>query len=96
MIVPYVDALGISPRAYVFTFSAVFMTLSFTHVVILGSLQAYTTEQLVQSVLAVIPAMAFVPVGSWLRQFIKPEVFGVLIRVILFVTAARLFYGAWF
>lgn len=95
VIVPYVDAIGANPRTYVFTFSAVFMSLSLTHLVILGSLQAYTPLLFGQSLLAVVPAMLFVPVGNWLRQFIRPEHFSVLIRTLLFVTAARLLYGAW-
>ena len=95
-LVPYVDALGVGPRAYVFSFATVFMCLSLTHLAILGSLQAYSSEQLLQSFLAVIPAMVFVPIGSWMRQYIRPEQFGVLIRIVLFLTAARLFYGAWF
>lgn len=95
VIVPYVDALGVAPRTYVFTFSLVFMSLSLTHFVILGALQAYSAEQLSQSLVAVVPAMLFVPVGSWLRQFIRPELFGVLIRILLFLTASRLLYGAW-
>ncbi|GIT15066.1 MAG: hypothetical protein CM1200mP36_08220 [Gammaproteobacteria bacterium] len=41
-------------------------------------------------------AMVFFPIGNWLRNFVRPELFGVLIRTVLFVTAARLFYGAWF
>ena len=96
ILIPYVDALGVGPRTYVFSFASVFMSLAMTHLVILGALQAYSAELLMQSLLAVIPAMAFVPIGGWLRNFIKPNVFGVLIRVVLFVTAARLFYGAWF
>ena len=95
VIVPYVDAIGAKPRTYVFTFSAVFMSLSLTHLLILGSLQAYTPLLFGQSLLAVVPAMLFVPVGNWLRQFIRPEHFSVLIRILLFVTAARLLYGAW-
>ena len=96
VLVPYVDALGVGPRTYVFAFATVFMSLALAHLTILGALQAYSAEQLMQSMLAVIPAMAFVPVGNWLRRYIRPELFGVMIRVLLFVTAARLFYGAWF
>ena len=95
-LVPYVDALGVGPRAYVFAFATVFMSLSLTHLTILGSIQAYSAEQLLLSLLAVILAMVFVPIGNWLRNFVRPELFGVLIRTVLFVTAARLFYGAWF
>jgi len=95
IIVPYVDALRPEPRLVVFIFSAVFFSLALTHFVILLMLQAYSLEQFSQSAVAVIPAMIFVPIGSWLRQFIPPEVFAVVIRVVLFTTAVRLLYGAW-
>lgn len=95
VIVPYVDAIGATPRVYVFTFAAVFMSLSLTHLVVLGSLQAYTPLLFGQSLLAVAPAMACVPVGGWLRRYIRPELFGVLIRLLLLVTAVRLLYAAW-
>ena len=96
IIVPYVDALGVAPRTYVFAFAAVFMSLSLTHLTILGVLQAYTLVQLSQSLLAVIPVMVFVPIGDRLRKYIHPDAFGVMIRAVLFVTATRLLYGAWF
>ena len=72
-----------------------FLSLALTHLVFVLALQAYTPLLLGQSLLAVVPAMVFVPVGDWLRQFIRPRHFTVLIRVVLFVTAARLLYGAW-
>ena len=95
VIVPYVDALGIPPRTYVFTFAAVFMSLSFSHLSILGIARAYPLEQLIESLLAVIPAMIFVPIGSWLRKYVPSSIFGRMIRVLLFVMAVRLFYTAW-
>lgn len=96
VIVPYVDALGVGPRTYVFAFSTVFMFLGFGHITILGVLGAYPQEQLIQSLIAVVPAMFFVPIGRRLRNYIHPDTFGLLIRVVLFVTAVRLFHGAWF
>ena len=95
VLVPYVDAIGANPRTYVFALAAVFLSLALTHLVFLLALQAYTPLLFGQSLLAVVPAMVFVPVGDWLRQFIRPRHFTVLIRVVLFVTAARLLYGAW-
>ena len=91
VLVPYVDAIGANPRTYVFALTAVFLSLSLTHLV----LQAYTPLLFGQSLLAVVPAMMFVPVGNWLRQFIRPGHFNVLVRAVLFVAAARLLYGAW-
>ena len=95
VLVPYVDALGVGPRTYVFAFSSVFMFLGFGHITMLTVFGAFPLEQLIQSLIAVVPAMLFVPVGRWLRHFIHPDNFGILIRVVLLVTAVRLFYGAW-
>jgi|TARA_B110000116_G_C16780351_1_gene557965 uncharacterized membrane protein YfcA len=95
VLVPYVDALGVGPRTYVFAFSSVFMFLGFGHITMLTIFGAFPYEQVIQSLMAVVPAMLFVPIGRWLRQYIPPDNFGSLIRVVLFVTAVRLFYGAW-
>ncbi len=95
VLVPYVDALNLSPRTYVFTVAAVFSMLSGTHFVVMLSLQAYPLEQFMESLLAVIPAIVFVPLGAKLRGLIEPHVFSRIIRLLMFVMAARLIYGAW-
>lgn len=95
VLVPYVDALGLSSRGYVFAVSTVFSMLSGTHFIVMLSLQAYSVAQLAESLLAVIPAVIFVPLGSKLRDLIEPAVFTRLIRVLMFVMAMRLIYGAW-
>jgi uncharacterized membrane protein YfcA len=95
VLVPYVDSLGLSSRGYVFAVATVFSMLSGTHFIVMMSLQAYSLEQLAESMLAVIPAIAFVPLGSKLRGLIEPQVFTRIIRVLMFVMAMRLIYGAW-
>ena len=95
VLVPYVDALGLSSRGYVFAVATVFSMLSGTHFIVMMSLQAYSLEQLAQSMLAVIPAIAFVPLGTKLRSLIEPQVFTRIIRVLMFIMAMRLIYGAW-
>ncbi len=95
VLVPYVDALGLTPRANVFAFATVFSALSGAHFVVLMVLRAYSLEQITMSLLAVLPAIAFVPLGTRLRGLIQPQVFGQIIRVLLLVMAARLIYGAW-
>ena len=95
VLVPYVDALGLTPRAYVFAVATVFAVLSGTHFVVLVALQAYSLEQLTVSLLAVIPAITFVPLGTKLRSLIQPHVFRSIVRALLLVMAVRLLYGAW-
>ena len=95
VLVPFVDGLNLSPRGYVFTVATVFSVLSGTHFIVMMLLQAYSLEQLTESIVAVIPAIVFVPLGSKLRNVIEPEVFTRIIRVLMFIIAIRLIYGAW-
>ena len=95
VLVPYVDALGLTPRAYVFTVATVFSVLAGTHFVVLMALRSYSLEQLAVSLLAVIPAIVCVPLGAKLRSLIRPELFSRIIRALLLVMAVRLLYGAW-
>jgi len=95
VLVPYVDGLGLSKRGYVFAVATVFSMLSGTHFIVMMSLQAYTPEQLAESMLAVIPAIAFVPLGARLRAVMEPAMFSRIIRVVMFIMAMRLLYGAW-
>ena len=95
VLAPYVDALGLTPRAYVFTVATVFSTLAGTHFVVLLAARAYSFEQFTVSMLAVLPAIVFVPLGTKLRGLIQPHLFSRIIRALLFVMAVRLIYGAW-
>lgn len=95
VLVPYVDGLGLTTRGYVFAVATVFTMLSGTHFLVMMSLQAYTVDQLAESMLAVIPAVAFVPLGAKLRALLDPDMFSKIIRVVMFIMAMRLIYGAW-
>jgi uncharacterized membrane protein YfcA len=92
----YVDALGLKPRSYVFAVSIAFAALAGSHFLVLVAMQSYTLEQLMQSSIAVIPALLFVKPGTWLRNVVEPWVFTRVIRVLLLLMAVRLIYGAWF
>ena len=61
IIAPYVDALGLRPRAYIFAVCLPFGTFAAAHLAIVIGLRLYTTELLVQSLLAVIPAIVIHP-----------------------------------
>jgi hypothetical protein len=95
VLVPYVDALGLEPRAYVFTVATVFTMLSGTHFVMMLSVQAISPEQFAESLLAILPTIVFVPLGQKLRGHINPETFNRIIRGLMLIMAARLLYAAW-
>jgi uncharacterized membrane protein YfcA len=92
----YIDALGLSPRSYVFAISTAFAAFAGSHFLVLLSMQAYSLEQLAQSSIALIPALVFMKPGTWLRNIVDPAIFTRVIRVILVIMAVRLIYGAWF
>lgn len=96
ILAPYMDALGLSPRSYVFAISTAFAAFAGSHFLVLLALQAYSLEQLLQSSIALIPALIFMAPGTWLRSIVEPAVFTRVIRVILVIMAVRLIYGAWF
>jgi uncharacterized membrane protein YfcA len=96
VLVPYVDALGLAPRPYVFTVATVFTMLSGTHLVMMLGAQAISAEQFSESLLAILPTMVFVPLGQKLRGVINPETFNRITRGIMLIMAARLLYSAWF
>ena len=94
IIVPYTDALKLQPAQYVYAVCAPFCAFAAAHCMVLAWSGYYATELLWQSALAVLPAVAFVPVGTWLRKFIAPSIFDLLVRALLVVMAIRLIAGA--
>ncbi len=95
LLVPFVDALRLEPRTYVFMVATVFTAQTTTHFLVMLGLNAYSLEQLTESFFAVIPAIAFAQIGSRLRDHVDAELFGRVTRVIMFLMACRLLYGAW-
>ena len=95
IIAPYADSLGLRPHAYVYAVSAAFGAFAVFHFAIVIGSRLYTPELLTQSLLAVIPAAAFIPVGMALRRFVSRRTFELLIRLLLAVMSVRLIYIAW-
>jgi hypothetical protein len=95
VIAAYADALGLEPRSYVFAVSAAFAAFSIAHFALLVLFALYTRELFLQSLLAVLPGIAFIPLGDWARRFIRPRLFDLMIRALLIAMALRLVYAAW-
>jgi len=96
IIVPYLDAAGLSPRAYVFVACACFGTFATGHLAVVAASGVYTTELLVQSLLAMVPALACIPLGFRARRYISRRWFDWIIRAMLVTMSGRLLFGAWF
>lgn len=95
IVVPYLDALGLVPRSYVFAASVCFGAFATGHFLVVVISGVYTPQLLGQSLLALVPALACVPVGIWARRFISRGSFDWIIRLTLVTMAGRLLYGAW-
>ena len=93
IIVPYMDALRLESHAYVFAVCAPFGAFALAHCVLLIVGGIYTPALVGQSLLAVVPAVAFVPVGAWCRRFVTPTAFDWLVRATLLAIAAQLIWS---
>ncbi|HSG64443.1 MAG TPA: sulfite exporter TauE/SafE family protein [Gammaproteobacteria bacterium] len=96
VLAPYIDALNLSPRSYVYAISTAFAAFAGSHFLVLLAMRAYSVDQLVESSIALIPGLIFMAPGTRLREIIEPQFFTRVIRVILVIMAIRLVYGAWF
>ena len=94
IIVPYMDSLRLSARAYVFAVCLSFGAFSLVHCGLLIVNGSYGPDILGQSLLAVVPAIACVPLGVCLRRFVTPRAFDRLVRVTLLAIAAQLGWSA--
>jgi uncharacterized membrane protein YfcA len=95
IIAAYADSLRLSPRSYVFAVCAPFGAFAAAHFTFLVAIDAYSVELVAQSGLAIVPAIAFVPVGVWVRRHITQRRFELIVRLTLLVMAGRLLQGAW-
>jgi uncharacterized membrane protein YfcA len=94
IVVPYMNALRLPPFEYVYAVCAPFAAFAAAHFLLLAGTRSYSFDLLVTSALAVLPALAFVPIGARCRRLIAPWVFDVIIRLTLLVMASRLVWTA--
>lgn len=90
----YIHALGISPRAFVFTISLLFQV--FAVIQALGFVVAgvYTADIILASVVAAAAATIVLAFGTRLSLRISPVVFNRLIMAVLGLSAVKMLYDA--
>lgn len=89
-VVLYFEALGLEKNALVQAMGLSFAVSTLALGLILASNRAYDLDQLAISTLALIPAIAGMIAGQWLRQRISPPAFRRWIFVTLIVLGANL------
>ena len=90
----YVHAFRLDKETYVLSVSTVFLVFSVVQTAAFTILGLYTEARLVESLLALVPIMIMLEVGTRLTQGLSRRAFDLLILAMLIASGARLVYGA--
>ena len=92
--ITFINAMKPPREAFIATISLFFATLGAVQLPLLVHYGLLDWTRFAQSCLALVPLVAFMPVGAFLARFISRAVFDRVILVMLSLIALRLFYGA--
>jgi uncharacterized membrane protein YfcA len=96
IVVPYLVALRLHKDEFVATVSLIYLCGSIALYISLWESRVLTQDEFVASLLASLPTLAGVGLGTWLRGRIRQEIFQKLLVVLLFVAGANLIRRALF
>ena len=85
LITTWLLGFGLKPRAFVFATSTLFFVFAVVQSVTLAGVGLYTTERVAQSLLALVPILLTLPLGSAAARRVSPRTFQ---RVVLVLLAA--------
>jgi uncharacterized protein len=94
--IAYLVGTGVDPHTFVKHMAILALTAAVTMILVLGTSGAMSGGDFLISALAVIPIQLGMPVGRWLRGRIKPNVFRVLVLVMLAASGADMLRKALF
>ncbi|MEX6505960.1 sulfite exporter TauE/SafE family protein [Jiella sp. M17.18] len=92
--ISYLNALGLERRTFIATISIFFTVMSAGQIPALSSLGIVTGHSLLLSLAALVPVLAFMPIGSKIAERLSPKVFDRVILVLLAGLAAKLLADA--
>lgn len=92
-IATWAHAWGFVKETYVFATALLFMSISVAHVLGVGIAGLYTSERIVQGLLAVIPVMLFIPLGMRMTKKISPRAFSLVIIALIAAMEVKLVWG---
>jgi uncharacterized protein len=90
----YVHALRLDKETYVLSVATVFLVFSVVQTAALTILGLYTESRLGESLLALVPIMIMLPIGTRLTHGLSRRAFDLMILAVLVASGARLVYGA--
>lgn len=92
--ITFLNAMRLERPQFIVTISAFFTTIGIVQIPMLVAYGFMTWKLFAVSVAALMPILAFMPVGSWLAQRLSREVFDRLVLVVLAAIAVRLILQA--
>lgn len=92
--VTFLHALRLSREAYIFSLSSLFLVFSSTQIPALSYAGFLTWKVFLEGLLALVPGLAMLPVGSFVGRRTSREVFHKLVLLTLAVIAAKLLFGS--
>ena len=92
--VSFLNAMRLERPTFIATISAFFIAMSLVQLPTLAVTGLLTLELFALSFLAVLPILAFMPLGAWLAQKLSADGFDRLVLLLLSVLAIRLLYVA--
>ena len=92
--ISFLNALALERPAFIATISIFFAVMSATQIPALATLGILTAHSLLFSLAALVPLLAFMPVGSKLAERLSPRIFDRIILILLAGLSAKLFYDA--
>ncbi len=90
----YVHSFALTPSAYIFTLSSLFLVFSTTQVTTLASLGAYTPRLVGEGFLALVPVAVLLPLGSWFSRRLDARTFSTIVMIGLVAAATVLVWQA--
>jgi uncharacterized protein len=90
----YMHALRLDKETYVLSVATVFLVFSVVQAAALTILGLYTESRLGESLLALVPIMIMLPIGTRLTHGLSRRAFDLMILAVLVASGARLVYGA--
>jgi uncharacterized membrane protein YfcA len=94
LLATYVHAFRLDKEAYVLSVTTLFLVFSVVQTAAFTFLGLYTESRLGESLLALVPIMIMLEIGTRVTQGMSRRAFDLMILAVLIASGARLIYGA--
>ena len=94
LLTTYLHGFGLAPQGYLFSISVLFVVFSIVQTVTLFGIGLYTQPRIMESLLAMVPIVLLLPLGTRAARRLSARTFKRVILLLLLATAAKLIYDA--